>query len=416
MDRDQSSKPAGHENDESTVGEQKKSPVNRRSFSFLAASVPAVFALSCKTSNTDSSLRDAGDGKDGGDTKFGKNTNFTTAAFGEEGGKDVNATTRQLGEEGGATTRALGEEGGKGGFATTQAVNEEGGPGVGDEKWGPVVTTQALNEESSGDNDDLGKVPTITTRKLKEEGGADSKHIMTSMALGEEGGKAGGGADGGKNGGGKNGGGKNGGGKNGGGMNLADDKNGKQLVTTQAVAEEGGKKNNIVTTQAVAEEGGNNGKKDVVLTSAALGEEGTGNKDDLYLSTRALHEEGSNKDDIDRVKDVRATSLAVGEEGGGFNLSGAPESSGGGLPSQQVAMIIIQGICNELGIDILEVDIETRLTRTQKELLWIKYTFETLTEEESVAHDVTIKWLEDWTEDQFAMFAKAQIKNKLGLK
>lgn len=401
MERDRTSTPAEADQQQPNerIEDQRETSVNRRSFSFLAATVPAVFALSCKTTNNESALRDAG--KDGGDTTFGKNTNFTTAAFGEEGGKDINATTRKLGEEGGMTTRALGEEGGKGGFATTQAVNEEGGTGAGDEKWGPVVTSQALNEESSGANDDLGKLPTITTRKLKEEGGVDNKHIVTSLAIGEEGGKNGpgfnldGGKDGGKN-----------GGKNGG--------SGKQLVTTQAVAEEGGKKNNIVTTQAVAEEGGSNGKKDVVLTSAALGEEGTGNKDDLYLSTRALHEEGSNKDDIDRVKDLRATSLAIGEEGGGFNLAEGQEASSG-LPSQQIALIIIQGICNELGINIVNVDVETRLTRTQKELLWINYTFETLGNNETVTHNVTIKWLEDWTEDQFGMFAEKQIKGKLGL-
>lgn len=408
MERDKDTKDA----DQVHADVETAPAVNRRSFSLLAASVPAVFALSCKTPAGKSEVKDASAG-DSGDTEFGKNTNFTTSAFGEEGGKDLHGTTRKLGEEGGATTRALGEEGGKGGFVTSQALGEEGGPGVGDEKWGPVATTQALNEESSGDGDSLGKIPTVTSRKLSEEGGADTKHIMTSMALGEEGGKGGGNPiDGGKN---------AGGGKA--GLSLAGDKD--NFVTSQALNEEGGGKNDIVTSKNRFEEGGDNNDQDVVLTSAALGEESTGNKDNLYLSTRQLSEEGSSDNDADRVKDVRATSLAVGEEGGkagGSDKNGnsgkdAGQSGTGdtGLPSQQVAMIIIQAICNKLGVNIRKVDIETRVTRTGKELLWINYSFETLQNEETVEHKVNIKWLEDWNDEQFAMFSEKQIKGKLGL-
>jgi hypothetical protein len=99
----------------------------------------------------------------------------------------------------------------------------------------------------------------------------------------------------------------------------------EQKMTTMAVGEEGGKKPGKpghVTTKAIGEEGGG---KPGHVTTKALGEEGGTKPPPDMMTTLAVGEEGGSKPKP--KPDV--TTMAVGEEGGGtFTTMAMGEESG----------------------------------------------------------------------------------------
>ena len=315
-------------------------PITRRSFSFMAASVPALFMLSCKTMKDSSEVAGTPSGAANGGPVPPKRPSFTSMALGEEAG--VSSPGSKHGNVG-VTSRALSEEGsGKGHFATTRNMGEEGGPAdSANGKAGPVLTTRALNEEGSSD-----KVPVVTSRKLGEEAqqsveNKPAKHVMTSMSLGEEGARQ----------------------TSGSRLTFVTIKPPQKqpettdIATTSNNGEEGANDTSpvMVTSFSVGEEGGHDPKdtkpkkKTNRLTKAKTKKDPKNSVEEVdesepVLTTRKLNEEAADNKGVVRVG---PTSMSIGEEGagarGGFGLAENPEEEFD-LPEEERAFLIIEDV------------------------------------------------------------------------